>query len=102
PVLRRAVDGLLEQYGIALNLAVKYVGGQYQSRSHRGQPGAVVALQPVPAAQQREALAFLAQNAFSADAFAVSPALLNRLGPDRWSHWGVGENLGISSGAGAA
>jgi hypothetical protein len=98
PVLRRAVDGLLEQYGIVMNLAVKYVGGQYQSRSHRGQPGAVVALQPVPAAQQRDALAFLTQNAFAADAFAVSPALLNRLAPDRWSHWGVGEQFGIATG----
>jgi hypothetical protein len=98
PVLRRAMDGLLEQYGIVLNLAVKYVGGQYQSRSHRGQPGAVDALQPVPAARQREALDFLAQSAFATNAFAVSPALLNRLGPDRWSHWGVGEQFGIATG----
>src|SRR5262245_59611175 len=27
PVLRRAMDGLFEQYGIALNLAVTWVGG---------------------------------------------------------------------------
>ena len=98
PVLRRAMDGLLEQYGITMNLAVKYVGGQYQSRSHRGQPGAKDALRPVPAARQREAVDFIAQNAFTADAFAVSPGLLNRLAPDRWSHWGVGETFGVATG----
>ncbi len=98
PVLRRAMDGLLEQYGMALSLAVKYVGGQYQSRAHRGQPGAREPLQPVPAARQREALDFLAQRAFATDAFAVAPALLNRLAPDRWSHWGIGERFGLFTG----
>ena len=98
PVLRRAMDGLLEQYGIALNLAVKYVGGQYQSRAHRGQAGAPEPLKPVPAARQREALDFLAQRAFAADAFAVAPGLLNRLSPDRWSHWGINERFGLFTG----
>ena len=40
PMLRRAMDGLLVQYADPLGLAVKYVGGQYQSRDHRGQPDA--------------------------------------------------------------
>jgi hypothetical protein len=88
PVLRRAMDTLLGQDALALGLAVKYVGGQYQSREHRGQAVATP-LVPIPAAKQREALAFLGQRAFAADAFTVSPALLNRLGPDRWSHWGL-------------
>ena len=98
PVLRRAMDGLLEQYAIALGLGVKWVGGQYNSRSHKGQPGAVAALTPVPAAKQREALDFIAQRGFAANAFAVDPGLLNKLGPDRWSHWGVGEQFGIYTG----
>ena len=87
PTLRNALDDLLGQYAISLGLAVKYVGGQYQNRLHRGQkPEPFV---PVPAAKQREALEFLAQRAFAADAFKVSPQLLNRLAPDRWSHWGM-------------
>ena len=98
PVLRRAMDGLLEQYGIALNLGVKYIGGQYQSRNHRGQPGAHDPLEPVSAARQREAIDFIAQRGFAADAFAVSPVLLNRLAPDRWSHWGVADNFGVGTG----
>ena len=98
PVMRRAMDGLLEQYGIAMGLAVKWVGGQFNSRSHKGQPGAVAALTPVPAARQREALDFVAARAFSAGAFAVDPGLLNKLGPDRWSHWGVNEQFGVFTG----
>ena len=89
PVLRHAMDTLLGQYAISLGLAVKYVGGQYQSRNHRGQPGAHDPLEPIAAARQREALDFLAQRAFAADAFTLPPALLNRLAPDRWTHWGV-------------
>src|SRR4030095_11955719 len=98
PVLRRAMDGLLEQYGIALNLGVKYIGGEYQSRNHRGQPEAHDPLVPVPAAKQREALAFIADRGFAANAFAVSPELLNRLAPDRWAHWGVADNFGVWTG----
>jgi len=89
PVLRRAVDNLIQQYGIALGHAVKYVGGSYQTRVRRGQPGAVEPLVPVPAARQREAVDFLAERAFAADAFTLSATLQNRLAADRWSHWGM-------------
>jgi hypothetical protein len=86
--LRRAMDTLLGQYGIAAGMAVKYVGGSYVTRVHRGQPGEVDPVQPVPAAKQRDALDFLGARVFAADAFAVSPKLLERLMPDRWSQWG--------------
>jgi hypothetical protein len=89
PTLRRAVDNLLFQYARSLGIAVKYVGGQHQSRAHHGQNGAQDPLQPIPAAEQRAALAFLAQRAFAANAYDLPQPLLNRLGPDRWSHWGV-------------
>jgi hypothetical protein len=68
---------------------VKYVGGQYFERVHRGQPGAVDPLRPVDAAVQRDAEAFLGERVFSADAFQMSPQLLNRLAPERWDHWGT-------------
>ena len=98
PMLRRTMDGLLEQYGIGLGMAVKYVGGSWQYRDHRGQPGRRDAMQPVAAAKQREALDFLAERAFAVDAFAVPPKLLDRLAPDRWQHWGVADNFGIYTG----
>jgi hypothetical protein len=75
-------------------MAVKYVGGQYQYRLHRGQPNAKDPLQPVSPARQREALDFLSRRAFAADAFNPSPALLNRLAQDRWSHWGMASAFG--------
>ncbi len=93
-VLRRAMDTLIGQYGTALGQAVKYVGGQHSTRVRRGQPDAVDPLKPVPAAKQREALDFLAQRAFAADAFGVNPSLLSRLAPDRWSHWGMPDMFG--------
>ncbi len=89
PVMRRAMDLLLGQYTRALGLAVKYVGGQYVSRAHRGQPGAGDPLAPAPAAKQREALDFLAQRAFAPDAFTLTPAMLNHLVADEWVHWGI-------------
>jgi hypothetical protein len=88
-VLRRAMDTLLGQYASAVGLAVKYVGGQYPSRNVRGQADHNDPLVPIPAAKQREALDFLAQRAFASDAFALNPVLLNRMAPDRWSHWGI-------------
>ena len=98
PMLRRTMDGLLEQYGIGLGMAIKYVGGSYQYRDHRGQPGRRDAVQPVPAAKQREALDFLAERAFAVDAFAVPAKLLDRLAPDRWQHWGVADAFGAWTG----
>jgi hypothetical protein len=94
PVVRRAMDVLLAQYATSLGMAIKYVGGQYVSRNHRGQVGGQPPLTPVPAAKQREALDFLAQRAFAADAFSVAPSLLNDLTNDRWSHWGEHELFG--------
>jgi hypothetical protein len=89
PSLRRAMDNLINQYARSLGMAVKYVGGQYQSRDLSGQQGGRPPLTPVPAARQREALELIGKRGFAADAFHVDPALLNRLVQDRWSHWGV-------------
>ncbi len=88
--LRRAMGSLIQQYGIAAGMAVKYLGGSYMSRVERGQPGDRAPVDPVPAAKQREALAFLAQKVWAADAFDAPPAMLERLAPSRWSHWGMG------------
>ncbi len=96
--MRRAMDSLLGQYATALGLAVKYVGGGYVSRVHRGQAGYVDPVRPVPARQQRAALDFLSQRAFAARAFTVSPGLLNQLAPDSWRHWGMERALEASDG----
>ncbi len=95
PTLRSAMDDLLSQYAIALGMGVKWVGGQYHSRAHRGQAGAPSSpLEPVPVARQREALEFVTEFGFASNAFNVSPALLNRLAPERWNHWGMANAWG--------
>lgn len=64
-------------YFTASEAALPLVGGW---RSRRG-PGRQ--FEPVPASEQREALAFLEQNVLSSKPFQVSPDLLQRLGNDR-------------------
>src|SRR5262249_14392506 len=53
---------------------------------------------PVPAAKQREALKFIAENILSDKSFKFSPSMLRKLTTERWYHWG---NDGIFSGGGA-
>lgn len=85
--LRRAFDMLLFEYGQCARYAVRFVGGQYVNRHHKGDPGARPPFEVVPAAKQREALAFIVDNLFSAEAFRFDPALLAKLAPARWQHW---------------
>ena len=88
--LRRAMDSMAQQYAIAAGMAVKYIGGSYMSRVERGQPGEKDPVDPVPAARQRDAVDFLGKNVWASDAMAAPGALLERLAPNRWSHWGMG------------
>jgi len=88
--LRRAMDSMAQHYAVASGMAVKYLGGSYMSRVERGQPGERDPVDPVPAARQREALDFLAQRVWAADAMAAPAKLLQRMAPNRWSHWGMG------------
>ncbi len=90
PRLRRAFADLLSARWYATLVVTKYIGGAYTSRDHRGDPGARPAFVNVPAAQQREALAFVGSAAFAPDAYQFAPDLLTRLAPNRWSHWGSG------------
>ncbi len=86
--LRTAFTDLLNDRWYALLITTKYLGGATTSRDHRGDPGERPAVVNVPAAQQRAALAFLADAGFGESAYRFAPALLSRLGAERWSHWG--------------
>lgn len=87
--LRGAFNGVLVEKWGALLAASRVVGGQYVRRLHRGDANGATPFEPVPAARQRDALRFVIDEAFSAGAFEFSPALLNRLIPSRWLHWGA-------------
>ncbi len=86
--LRTAFIDLLNDRWYAILVTTKYLGGATTARDHRGDPSARPALVTVPAARQREALAFLTEAGFGEQAYRFRPELLSRLGPDRWRHWG--------------
>jgi hypothetical protein len=86
--LRSAFTDLLTDRWYATLITTKYLGGAMTARDHRGDPSARPAVVTVPAAQQRQALAFVAEAGFGERAYRFSPELLSQLGPDRWRHWG--------------
>jgi hypothetical protein len=96
--LRRAMESMVQQYAIASGMAVKYMGGSYMSRVERGQPGERDPVEPVPAAKQRAALDFLSSRVWAHDAISAPAKLLERLAPNRWSHWGLGPGGGTFNG----
>jgi hypothetical protein len=87
--LRSAFTDLLNDRWYALLVTTKYLGGATTSRDHRGDPGARPAVTNVPAAQQRAALAFLAEAGFGEGAYRFPPALLSHLASNHWMHWGA-------------
>jgi hypothetical protein len=87
--LRTAFTDLLNDRWYALLVTTKYLGGATTSRDHRGDPGERPAMVNVPVAQQRAALAFLTEAGFGEGAYRFPPALLSRLGAERWMHWGA-------------
>ncbi len=82
-VMRRAMGRGMSDLYRSLMTSSKFVGGIYHVRDHVGDPGARSPYTPVPAAKQREALDFLAENAFGAKAFVLSPSLHNKLAIER-------------------
>jgi len=62
----------------------RFVGGIYHHRDHIGDPKGRPPFVPVPAARQREALAFITEHVLGPDAFNWSPELLSKLAPERW------------------
>lgn len=85
--LRNAVQTLLIQEYFSASRAVKYVGGQRTARPHRGDNSGETALMPVSASEQRQAMNFIVTNAFSKNAFAINPAILNQLQDDKLWNW---------------
>jgi hypothetical protein len=72
-------------YAEAGNWAPKFVGGVYMNRNHIGDPNAKDPLVPVPAAEQRRAMAFMRDYLWAANAFDLPASLLNKLEPERLS-----------------
>ena len=79
-VLRRSVVYAVNDVGRASSMLARQIGGV---RTLRDAPGSGRdPLQPLPAAQQREALALITTELLAADSLRISPALQRRLAPD--------------------
>ncbi len=86
-VTRVAFATVLRSWWAASRYATHYIGGQYFTRNHRGDPNATLPFRPVSRAQQQRAFALLDRYVFADDAFSFSPSLINSLGSNRFSHW---------------
>lgn len=80
---------LLKDKAYAHFTLVKFVGGVYTSRDHKGDPAGRMPFESVPASKQREAVNMIVKYAFSRDSLRFDPEVLNKLAPNRWAHWGV-------------
>jgi hypothetical protein len=93
-VRRGFIITLANVFGAA-NLATHFIGGEYFSRAHRGDPGAPVPFRPLARATEQRAFALLNETVFEDGAMQFSPALLNRLGDSRYNHWESDPNAGL-------
>lgn len=86
--LRSAVTSLMfERFNSTLPV-IKYVDGAYVARDHLGDPNQRPAFTPVTAEKQREAVQLIVESMLAEEAFEFDADLLNKLLPNRWSHWG--------------
>jgi hypothetical protein len=76
------------QYSRTLAPAIKYIGGQYQYRDHVGDPDGRMPFVAIPKTKQKEALDMIIDYALDADAFELPQDVFQKMGADRWSHWG--------------
>ncbi len=83
-----AFRGAFSRYMLLASKAAHWIGGQYLSRAHRGDPGAKPPIVAVPLAMQERAFSILDEYLFSDANFHVSPYVLERLGYSEWAGYG--------------
>lgn len=71
-------------YSSAARVVPKFMGGIHHHLDHIGDPQGRIPFKPVPAEKQSEALQFLRENLFAAEAFSIPEHLLNKLQPERF------------------
>ncbi len=74
--------------GNGMVFAANYIGGMKVNRDFKGDENARKPFEVVPAQEQRDAMAFLAESMFSVDSYKIPNDLFNYLAPNRWRHWG--------------
>jgi hypothetical protein len=74
-----------------MQFAARLIGGVYENRSHKGDPGAKPPFVVVEPARQREALALLQEHVFGEKSYEYPAELYNMLAGSHWAHWGMKE-----------
>jgi Met-zincin/Domain of unknown function (DUF5117) len=87
--LRTAFNGVFNHYWQFAGFLTNYVGGQSFNRVRSGDAAGRLPFESVSLADQRRSLQLIKENVFDETKFKFSPALLNKLAPSRWSHWGT-------------
>ena len=82
--LRRAVNMQLYEARNAGSIAIRFIGGEYLHRDHRGDPNARPPLVPVSGEKQRAALDFVCTELLGDDYYQFEPEFLQKLAPDLW------------------
>jgi hypothetical protein len=67
------------------SLPAHWIGGQYLSRAHRGDPHAAPPVVPVPYAEERRAFSILDRDLFASDAWNLPATLLDKLTYSEWA-----------------
>ncbi len=88
--LRGALSNTVFEQILSTLPLTKTIGGLYFVRDHKNDPQARPPFTPESAARQREVMSFISANLFAPDAFSFDASLLNKLAPNRLSHWGTG------------
>lgn len=82
--VRKRADLLLGEYLFGFDRATRFIGGVVLTRARKGDPMApALPAAVVPAAKQREALAYLRDGLFAANPLPLAPALLSALYVER-------------------
>jgi len=63
---------------------IRNIEGLYRNRDRKGDPGDRLPIQVVDAKTKREAVQFLCDNTFGAEAFKIDPEIYNRFGGEVW------------------
>lgn len=95
--LRPAFLTILQQYGDAAYLAMRYVGGREVSRDARGGDKAKDPIVPISSDKQREALKFVAKTILIDEPIPMQPELLRRVTSEHWLHWGANSSFDPAS-----
>lgn len=81
---RRGYEMTLGMQTRSISMMANWVGGAFVNRDRKGDPNARNPIQVVPAAQQREAMKFVIDQAFKDEAFGLTPELLEKMTVDKW------------------